>query len=60
MDQVTVDLTDAGDVRAGDRIILIDDDPDAPNSVEALARMLKTIPYEVACLVGQRIARVVV
>jgi len=58
MDLVTVDLTDAGDVREGDPIIIIDDQPDAPNSVERLAHRLDTIPYEVTCLLGQRIRRV--
>jgi alanine racemase len=60
MDQTTVDLTDAGDVRAGDRIVIIDDDPAAPNSVEALAGKLGTIPYEITCLLGQRVRRVLI
>lgn len=54
MDLTTVDVTDAGDVRAGDRIVIIDNDPAAPNSVEALARKLGTIPYEITCLLGPR------
>jgi alanine racemase len=58
MDQTTLDLTDAGDVRVGDPVIVIDDAPAAPNSVEALARSLDTIPYEVTCLIGERVARV--
>jgi len=58
MDQTTVDLTDAGDVRVGDEIIVIDNNPAAPNSVEALARKLRTIPYEITCLLGRRIQRV--
>jgi alanine racemase len=58
MDQTTVDLTDAGDVRPGDPVIIIERDPAAPNSVEALARKLGTIPYEVTCLLGDRVRRV--
>jgi alanine racemase len=58
MDQTTVDLTDAGDARVGDRVIVIDDDPAAPNSVESLARTLGTIPYEITCGLGRRIPRV--
>lgn len=57
MDQVTVDLTDAGDVRIGDPVTVIDDDPAAPNSVESLARTLDTIPYELTCGLGLRIRR---
>ncbi len=57
MDQTTVDLTDAGDVRVGDPVTIIDDDPAAPNCVEAIARTLGTIPYEVTCLIGARVQR---
>ncbi|NLX14079.1 MAG: alanine racemase [Phycisphaerales bacterium] len=58
MDQTTVDLTDAGPVEANDEIIVIDTDPHAPNSVEALARKLNTIPYEITTMIGSRIPRV--
>ncbi len=57
MDQTTVDLTDAGDVRVGDPVTIIDDDPAAPHCVEALARQLGTIPYEITCLIGPRVER---
>lgn len=60
MDLVTVDLTDAGDVRAGDPVIIVDDNPQSPNSVENLARRLDTIPYEITTLIGQRVRRVAV
>jgi alanine racemase len=60
MDQTTVDLTDAGDVREGDPITIIDSDPTAPNSVEGTARKLRTIPYEITCLLGPRAPRVLV
>lgn len=60
MDQTTLDLTDAGDVRVGDPVVVIDDDPAAPNNVESLARLLDTIPYEITCLLGPRVRRVAV
>lgn len=60
MDQTTVDLTEAGEVRVGDRITIIDNDPAAPNGVESLARKLQTIPYEITCLIGPRVKRVLV
>lgn len=60
MDQTVVDLTDAGEVREADRVVVIDDDPDAPNSVSALARLMNTIPYEVTCGLGRRVRRVAV
>lgn len=60
MDQTTIDLTDAVDARAGDPVTIIDDDPAAPNSVESLAAKLGTIPYEITCLLGNRVCRKVV
>lgn len=58
MDQTTVDLTDAGDVRTGDPVVVIDDHPASPNSVEAIARQLNTITYEITCLIGRRVQRI--
>lgn len=60
MDQTTIDLSDAGDVRVGDSIVVIDNDPAAPNSVESIARTLGTITYEVTCLIGSRVRRVII
>ncbi|MBN2563880.1 MAG: alanine racemase [Phycisphaerae bacterium] len=58
MDQLAVDLTDLPPLMPGAEVVLIDDKPDRPNSVPAIARQLGTIPYEVLCLLGQRIQRV--
>jgi hypothetical protein len=58
MDQVCLDLTEAGEVKAGDKVIVIDDQPAAPNSVENLARQLDTIPYELTTLIGTRVERI--
>ena len=41
-----------------DPVVVIDDDPAAPNSVAGLARIMETIPYEVVALLGDRVARV--
>jgi alanine racemase len=60
MDQTVVDVTDVADVREGEPMVIIDDDPDAPNSVAALARLMNTIPYEVTCNLGRRVHRVAV
>lgn len=59
MDQLAIDLTDLPAVNVGDEIVLIDNRPDRPNSVEQLAKKLNTIPYEVTCLLGSRVNRVV-
>jgi alanine racemase len=60
MDQISVDLTAAGEVRPGDAVTILDDLPDACNSVEAVARQIGTIPYEITCGLGPRIRRVAV
>jgi alanine racemase len=60
MDLVTVDLTDAGDVREGDPVIIVDDHPESPNSVESLARRIDTIPYEITTLIGPRVRRIAI
>lgn len=55
MDQTVLDLTDVPGVGEGDRVVIIDDAPAAPNSVSALARLMDTIPYEVTCGLGHRV-----
>ncbi len=60
MDQTVVDLTDLPGARVGDRVIIIDDRPDQPHSVEALARLLDTVPYEITTMLGNRVRRVAI
>ena len=60
MDQMAVDLTDLPPLILGDEVVLIDDRPGRPNSVPALAKLLGTIPYEIICLLGERIQRIAV
>ncbi len=57
MDQTVVDLTDLPSARVGDEVVAIDDRADRPNSVEAIAELLGTVPYEVTCLLGNRVRR---
>lgn len=57
MDHIAVDLTDLEPLQPGHEVTLIDDNPDRPNSMCALAKRLGTIPYEIMCLLGQRIQR---
>lgn len=60
MDQVIVDLTDLPQANVGDEVEIISPDPAAPHSVENLARIAGTIPYEVTCRLGFRVRRVLV
>jgi alanine racemase len=61
MDQTILDLTDLMShdppPKVGDDVVIIDNRRERPNSVESLARLLGTIPYEITCLLGNRVAR---
>ena len=59
MDYITVDLANVPQATPGDDVTLIDSDPLSPASVYRLADIAQTIPYEVFCRVGSRVARVV-
>lgn len=58
MDQINIDLTDVGPVRLGQEVLVVDDNPSSPDSVESLARRAGTIPYEITTLIGDRIRRI--
>ena len=60
MDQIVVDLGGCPQARVGDEVEIISPDPAAPRSVENLARLAETIPYEVTCRLGGRVERVLV
>jgi len=60
MDMTMVDVTDIPQAAPGDEVVLYSDRPDAVNCVEAVARLLGTIPYEVTCAVSRRVERVYV
>jgi alanine racemase len=57
MDQTVVDLTDVPAAAAGDDVVVVSDNPAAPNSLAALAGRAGTIPYELLCRLGNRIRR---
>ena len=62
MDYTTVDLSELVHkglkVSVGEEVTVIDNDRNAPNSVEAIATQLQTIPYEIVTKLGPRILRV--
>jgi alanine racemase len=60
MDQLAVDVTDLPAAEPGSAVTLVECDPARPNSVASIAARLGTIPYEVTCLLGDRIERVAV
>lgn len=60
MDQTIVDLTDVPSASVGDEVEVISPDPADPHSVEGLARLAGTIPYEITCRLGARVRRCLV
>ena len=60
MDQVIIDLTGIPEAAVGDEVEILSPDPAAPHSVENLARLAGTIPYEITCRLGARARRVLV
>ena len=57
MDQTILDLTDQPQAGPGDLVTVISEKRGESNSVEALAELADTIPYELTCLLGRRILR---
>jgi len=58
MDQLTVDVSDAGEVRAGDAVTLMGEDDGHTVDAAAIADRIGTISYEVLCAVSLRIPRI--
>ena len=56
MDQLMVKLP--CEMAVGTKVILISNDPDAPNSIKKAADYVDSIHYEVACLLDDRLPRI--
>lgn len=56
MDQFMVKMPT--EMPVGTKVVLISDDPAAPNNIKAAADYVDTIHYEVACLLSDRLPRV--
>ena len=57
MDYICVDVTDVPGAQVGDRVTLIGRDGDEAVSVQELADLAETIPYEILCGIGRRVKR---
>ena len=60
MDQTIIDLTGVPQAQVGDEVEIISPNSDSPHSLENLARLAGTIPYELSCRLGRRVRRVLV
>ena len=60
MDQTIIDLTGVPAAKPGDEVEIISPIRSDPHSVESLARLAGTIPYEITCRLGNRVERTLV
>ena len=58
MDQLVIDVGKIKNVNIGDEVILIGKQKDKTISVEELAQLSDTIPYEIVCSFNNRIPRI--
>jgi alanine racemase len=57
MDLTSIDVTDYPELKPGDDVVILDDDPTSAISAAAIARRTGTIPYEVLTSIGPRVER---
>ncbi len=58
MDHTMIDVGDVDGVKVGDEVVLIGTQGSQTITVEEIARLLDTIPYEVVCWISARVPRV--
>ena len=58
MDQCMVDVTDIGEVKVGDEVILLGEQDGIKYDADDMAKDMGTINYEIICMLKQRIPRV--
>lgn len=58
MDQFMIDVTDVGNVKVGDEVIILGQFENLKLNANDYAKMLGTINYEILCMFKHRIPRV--
>lgn len=58
MDQCMIDVTDIGEVKVGDEVILLGEEGSLKFNADDFAEIMGTINYEITCMLKQRIPRV--
>lgn len=58
MDQCMIDVTDIGEVKVGDEVILLGSNGNIKYDADDIADVIGTINYEVLCMIKQRVPRV--
>ncbi len=60
MNIATIDVTSKKDIKIGDEVLLISDNSNDKNSIENIARLCSTIPYEISVHIERSLKREVV
>lgn len=60
MDQCMIDITDVGEVKVGDEVILMGSDGELKFDADDIAQILGTINYEILTMIDKRVPRVYV
>ena len=58
MDQFMIDVTEIADVREGDEVILISDEPSSGQDAVSLGRLSGRFHYELLCCINKRVPRI--
>lgn len=58
MDQCMIDVTDVGEVKVGDEVILLGEDNGLKFNADDMASLIGTINYDVLCMIKHRVPRV--
>ncbi|MDY6013212.1 alanine racemase [Clostridium sp.] len=58
MDQCMIDVTDIGEVKVGDEVILLGEENELKFNADDMANLIGTINYDVLCMIKHRVPRV--
>ncbi|MEI6396877.1 MAG: alanine racemase [Candidatus Taylorbacteria bacterium] len=60
MNMSSINITSVPDVKLEDKVVVISNNPAAPNSVVSMAKLCDTIPYDIVVKIPEHLRRVVV
>ncbi|MGG7097947.1 alanine racemase [Clostridium sardiniense] len=58
MDQCMIDVTDVGEVKVGDEVIILGEDRDLKFNADDMAELIGTINYDILCMIKHRVPRI--
>jgi alanine racemase len=60
MNITTIDVSDTSNPKIGDEVIVISNNSNDKNSIQSIAKIIETIPYEIVVYIPEHLKRVVV